>query len=169
MNKTVCAFAAVFLLFAGCSGREEAARIDDAPGGSHADVPDDKAVLLSGPEKKRGIDVFPPNVIDYFHGVYSFHGENVRVQFTREEIVPLTGWEQERCGDYPLFLLPEAADGRVFFYQGPETTWSVFIKIPAHIEDHCVFISRFLDRLIYFIGVSRGDEPAPFPAVLQLQ
>lgn len=169
MNKTVFVFA-VLLLFSGCSAKEDAAHhIDDVPGGPAADQPEDKAILLSGPERKRGIDILPPNVIEYFHGVYSFQGEKVRVQFTREEVVPLSGWQQDRCGDYPLFRLPQAADGSVFFYQSPDKTWSVFIKIPVQTEDHCVFITRFLDRLIYFLGVSRGDDPAQFPAVLELQ
>jgi len=159
----------VFLFSTGCSEEGGTPPLQiQTDGATSAEEPEDKLILLSGPERSRGLDVLPPNVIEYYHGVYSFQGEKVRVQFTREEVVPLSGWEQDRCGDYPLFRLPQAADGNVFFYQNPDGAWSVFFKIPDTIEDHCLFISRFIERLIYFMGVSRGGDPAPFPAVIEL-
>jgi hypothetical protein len=166
----------VFLFLAGCSeesgkpGTSSKPENDLSSGETiREDQPEDKSILLSGPERSRGIDVLPPNVIEHYHGVYWFQGEKVRVQLTREEVVPLSGWEQARCGDYPLFRLPRAADGNTLFYQNPGGAWSVFITIPDEIEDTCLFMSRFIERLIYFMGVSRGGDPAPFPAVLELQ
>lgn len=135
--------------------------------GSDTDV----ILLLKGPKQQRGIEVLPPNVIPYFYGEYQFFDHTVIVHFTGSTIVSPDSWDRMRCGSYPLQYFPSPIrpnEETVYFYQRQDE-WYIFIRIPAAVEEPCVFINPFLKKLIYFIGIARDEKTVPLPAVIELE
>jgi hypothetical protein len=131
----------------------------------------DVILLLKGPNKRRGIDVLPPNVIPYFYGEYQFRNHTVIVNYTTEAIVPSGTWGQTQCAPYAVKqyshpVKPNLWD--VYFYQR-EDRWFVFMILPVEIEDPCLFISSFIKKLTYFIGITREEQTVPLPAVIELE
>lgn len=128
------------------------------------------AILERGPVQRRGIKVLSPNVIPYFYGEYTYQETRFEVLFTTERIVPATRWQSQTCGEYSLSfynhpLYPEEAD--VYFYE-QDTRWAVFIVIDKGFDGPCRLIEPFINRLIYFTGITRNEQTAPLPAVIRI-
>ena len=132
----------------------------------YAETAETLAVLERGPLLKTGVPFIGPNSLPYYYGEYRL-GESKKVEvFSASDLVPLTGWKSFSCGQTALLEVPSVS-GRVFFFQAEENLF-VFFRFPISEESPCVFISRFIIKYRYFLGLSRMGGYTTFPAVLEL-
>jgi len=125
------------------------------------------AVLKRGPLSRRGIPVLQANIIPHFYGEYEYRGFTLYVYYTTEKIVPLSEWEKSECNSYELwgYYFSHIEEREVFFYTS-DRGWNVFLSFPPDFKDYCVFTQKFLDRLRYFISITRDQSQPPFPDIL---
>jgi len=144
------------------------------------------AVLLKGPTPVRGIPYLDVNVLPCQTAVYGHGGVSVGVVYTEAEVVTPDSWRWESCGTVRYLRVPEVnrpapaylfgggflddaappERGAVIYYR--EGEWAVFLEFPPDYPDPCAFLTVFLKRLRYFLGVTERGLKAPLPAHLEL-
>jgi hypothetical protein len=133
-------------------------------------VPENTALLISGPEEKKGIPFIGPNAAAYFSGVYLMGEEKITVLYTPEGFVFSDEWSRAPCSprDIPVFsikqsvLLTSVGGGRYLIFIYPENRE----KPPG--ED-CRFVQFFYPRFQYFQNSLGSEIDAHFPAVIRIQ
>lgn len=127
-------------------------------------------VLVRGPVSSRGIPFLPTNTIAHFRGLYETPEGEVLVYYTEEEIVPLSGWERDSCGDQPLYRFDFTAEsGRspvIAYFSGEG--YHLFFRFRSGLLA-CDFVQTFLSRLRYFRSLPESRVASgmpPFPAII---
>jgi hypothetical protein len=146
-----------------------------AEGASAEDAVEDAVpVLVSGPTPGSGLPFLPPNALQYYRGLYELPGQDITVYYTRRTIVPLSSWNEARCGGYVLRTFnapPEgapqltgrspadiAAGGPLLAYYEGEGFYLFFSHGSGLLS--CSFIEAFIPEFLFFLrneGSARGD------------
>ena len=142
-------------------------------------------VLATGPDQRTGIPYLSANVIPYLSTTYldssktagptlgagaSSQGGGppaggIQVLYTGRKIVPDGGWPRAGCGAYSLLTVREKP--LVYFFESG-SGWSLFLAFPAGYDTPCAFVSIFINRFEYFLGITQNTALSSFPAVLNL-
>jgi hypothetical protein len=120
------------------------------------------AVLVRGPVASRGFPLIYPNALELWSGYYRYLENEVRVSFTRKDILLPNEWESLRCNIIEGFSPSKES----FFYK--DTEWAVLFQFPPDIAFDCVFINTFIIRLKYFLRDSSFKDPPLLPAILEI-
>ncbi|MFP4383856.1 MAG: hypothetical protein ACLFST_02835 [Spirochaetia bacterium] len=158
-----------FLLFTGCTGENPQ---DDAPttmAVSAGEAPEDTALLISGPERKKGIPYIGPNALEYFSAVYVIQDREIQVLYIPDGFVFNESWTPAGCrlaniSVYSIsdtVLLTRNSDGFVLFVTAASGASEPF--------DICRFIQYFHPRFQYFQSTLGSSRDAHFPAVIRLR
>jgi hypothetical protein len=158
-----------FLLITGCTGEDLPEETPRAMSVSSGEVPEDTALLIAGPERKKGIPYIGPNALEYFAAVYTIQEREVQVLYIPEGFVFSEKWTPAGCGlaNIPVYsfsdtvLLTGISDGFMLFVS-PSSG-------PAEPFDFCRFIQYFHPRFQYFQSTLGSSRDAHFPAVIRLQ
>lgn len=127
-----------------------------------------RAVLDDGPILERGLLFLPVNVIAYYRGEYTIGDLRVRVLFTRSDVSPYPEWTDYRCSSLLMKRIPVDGESLLIFV-AVDPDWRLFVEFPNDSDSVCAFVSTFLTRFRYFLGVDRsGSGVPPFPAILTL-
>ena len=134
----------------------------------------DRAVLVRGTLRVRGVEHFPANAVPAFYGEYRWDRSTVRVWVVREALYLSEDWTEYS------FRSPSGRALKAFRkVPGPqdpgfevlavrsEEYWSVF-EFPASEGDPRAFITSFSDRLRYFVAHSSPSDVS-LPAVLEIR
>jgi hypothetical protein len=126
----------------------------------------ENATLVEGPERRRGIEEFAPDLTAYWFGIYELPGGSVTVRYT-ESLLPQTAdWPAAPCA--MRTIVTDGADS--YRYTASDGGWSVLLTTDGAV-DLCGFADQFISRFQFFEGVERRINPsgAPaFPAVVEL-
>ncbi len=142
-------------------------------------------VLATGPDQRTGIAYLSANVIPYLATTYlestkaggpdlgstgssqapGASGGGIHVYYTGRKIVPDGGWKRTACAAYSLLTVQE--NPLVYFFES-SGGWSLFLAFPAGYANPCSFVSTFINRFEYFLGVTQNTALSSFPAVLNL-
>ena len=123
------------------------------------------ALLESGPVKRYGILVLPPNAIAHYQGLYKEGRFAISVLYTQESIVIPADWVTKRCGSDPVRFTVE--NDAIHYMYASQEGWYTFFTFPGDYGKDCSFIERFLQRLRYFKSVVGSGEPVPLPAIIE--
>jgi len=124
------------------------------------------ASLVIGPEARRGIELFAPDLTPHWYGRYSVPGGSVEVRYTTDRLPQAERWSPAPCASRVVVTNGVSS----FRYTSEDGTWSVLMTTEGPV-DLCAFLDQFVTRFNFFQRVeSRGtaDRPA-FPAILELQ
>ncbi|MFW5688766.1 MAG: hypothetical protein ACOC1U_04260 [Spirochaetota bacterium] len=138
-------------------------------GGTADDVPW-TALLQTGPDERRGIDLLAPDLTPHWHGRYRVGTAIVDLYYARAPLDDAAGWSGAPCPLRPL----RARDAELFYYEDP-AGWSLLVhlvagELPPGVTI-CAFTDRFIARHRLFEGLALVNVPgeAPiFPAVIEL-
>lgn len=134
-------------------------------------------VLATGPDRQAGIPYLSANVITYLHVSYRPAGREgeaanqaplgagIQVLYTESSVVPYSSWKSASCRE-KTFLTVQGSPP-VYFYEAP-AGWSVFVVFPPGYRNPCSFVSAFVKRFEYFLGITRNSALSSFPAVLKV-
>lgn len=122
------------------------------------------AILVRGPISVTGLPGLGPNALSGHFGLYEYGSGEVRVFFTRQPTTEFAAWEAVSCGGETLYRMDEE-DGTAYYYRRNDQ-WTVLLFFPEDVPSPCAFFDRFLNRILYFLGVAESDTVVPFPAVL---
>ncbi len=136
-----------------------------APDRNESDI----AILVRGPVKSMGFPLLYPNAIETWSGYYRYLELEVVVSFTREDILLPEEWEAAVCSEIDGF----SPDDLSFFYK--DNDWSLLFYFPENnntadtdfITPDCLFISKFITRLKYFLRNAPLHEPPLLPAIIE--
>jgi hypothetical protein len=123
------------------------------------------AILATGPEPRRGIELFAPDLTPYWFGRYSVPGGTVEVRYTTDRLPQTEQWSSAGCASRAV-----VTDGvSSYRYTAEDGSWSVLMTTDGTV-DLCSFADRFVTRFQFFQQVdSRGTAGRPaFPAILEL-
>lgn len=140
-------------------------------------------VLATGPNQRSGIAYLSANVIPYLATTYldstktngptlgqggpsrtvGTSGGEVQVLYTERKIVPDGGWSRTACGANSLLTVQDKP--LVYFFESG-SGWSLFLAFPAGYTNPCAFVSTFINRFEYFLGITQDTALSSFPAVL---
>ncbi len=143
--------------------------------GAHAETPaaGSVAVLEQAPESRAGIGGLGPNVLPCLVATYSFADVTVQVIYTDVAIPPFGSWPVAPCAVARVRSVPVSSAGAgsgslpLTLSYGDPRGWHLFFGFPNGFQGACLFVSRFVPRFQYFLGVTDGDPLSSFPAVLQ--
>ncbi|HUZ18577.1 MAG TPA: hypothetical protein VMV68_09320 [Spirochaetia bacterium] len=128
----------------------------------------DMAILATGPSIRHGLPYVSANIIEFYRGTYrapSHSKEPLDVIFTATSVPRPDAWTPAPCSAYRVFTV--SASPSVFFYDH-NGQWSLFFSFPSGFSDPCLFADTFIDRFIYFLGITQNSPLSSFPAVLNL-
>jgi hypothetical protein len=134
-----------------------------------------EAILLSGPTPIKGIPVHTPNRIQAFRGEYSLEGEpgmrqkrNVRVLYTRQDLLIPRAWTPRRCGAWPLYQISDYGTFTLCYRN--DQGFFLFFFFPEVEEPPywCAFTDPFVERFLFLYNFVQREQDVPFPAILQL-
>ncbi len=127
------------------------------------------AVLEVGPEARRGIDAFAPDVTPYWYGRYRVAEAFVDVLYVDAPLERPAAWAPAACPERAL----RAADGLV--YHESDAGWSLLVEVAAGELPPdvtvCSFVDRFIAQHLFFSnleGVRIPGRAPVFPAVIEL-
>lgn len=130
-------------------------------------VAQERAVLETGPELRRGLIFLPVNVLDHYWGEYSVGDGRIVVYFTRGHVSPYPDWPEAACASRVLLRVDANVDRETLFLVHAES-WHLFVEAPVEFESTCAFVDAFVRRFRYFLEVGDREFPPPFPAILSL-
>ncbi|MBL8966712.1 MAG: hypothetical protein JNG85_06860 [Spirochaetaceae bacterium] len=129
-----------------------------------AGQPAGRAVLLRGPEQRRGLPFFSPNALPALVGEYAAAGDRVRVWSTRAPIAFSAAWQVRRLA-LPAGLearLLERGEGPVLAFRAKGYT--LFFEFGAQGAALERFALAFERRFSVFFERSATDAELSFPA-----
>lgn len=136
-------------------------------------------ILATGPDRGTGIPYLQPNVISFYAVTYRTASQEgglphpsqggadagVRVLFTKTAVVPYSAWKPAPCGSLRALRIRESPP--VLYYRSAQG-WSLFFAFSASNTAPCSFVSAFVERFDYFLGVTQNSAISSFPAVLRV-
>jgi len=139
------------------------------PGGAAAarpELPPGRALLLRGPEPRKGLPFFSPNAIPALVGEYEVSKSLVRVWSSRSPLSFGKSWESIPIKlPASLRALRLARDGGpVIALAGPD--YSLFFELPADTPAFRSFLAAFERRFAFFFEGAPTDAELSFPAYL---
>ena len=166
MSRIACLFLGLFAcLPISASPRGEAEIAEEKSSAVSSAPAAGAAVLNRGPDRGTGLLFLPLNAIVHYRGEYIDAGGTIEVFYTESEIFLSNTWIPGRCGGVSV-LLAKAGDYTRYFYDS-EDGWSAFFSFPSEYATYCEFITRFLQRLRFFISAADGEGIVPLPAVVE--
>jgi len=90
---------------------------------------------------------------------------DIRVLYTETEVAIYSSWKPAPCGS--LGMLEVEQEPRVLFFQD-RAGRSLFFVFPSSYPSPCAFVTTFINRFNYFLGVTQNSALSSFPAVLQI-
>lgn len=123
------------------------------------------AILVRGPIPVTGLPGMGPNALSGHFGLYEYGQAQVRVYFTREPTTEFAAWEPVGCGGETLHRMAED-DSNGYYYRRSDA-WTVLLFFSDDVDSPCPFFTQFLNRFLYFLGVSESKTVVPLPAVLR--
>jgi len=140
-----------------------------ATGGAAAarpELPPGRALLLRGPEPRKGLPFFSPNAIPALVGEYEVSTALVRVWSSRSPLSFGKSWESIPIKlPASLRALRLARDGGpVIALAGPD--YSLFFELPADTPAFRSFLAAFERRFAFFFEGAPTDAELSFPAYL---
>ncbi len=159
---TFCAAAFLLLVFSGivpCPAQDKTAW--------------QAAVLVSAPERVRGMPGIGLNSIPGYAGRYSFvtekteaekNGKKVTVYFTAAEMPVFGSWQPFDAGQNRAY---RAGRGVCVYLHGEK--WAVFIDFGDEPSVDNLFVERFLNQMVFFVKDEAAFLSSSFPAVIELQ
>ncbi len=140
-----------------------------ARGGAAAarpELPPGRALLLRGPEPRKGLPFFSPNAIPALVGEYEVSKSLVRVWSSRSPLSFGKSWESIPIKlPASLRALRLARDGGpVIALAGPD--YSLFFELPADTPAFRSFLAAFERRFAFFFEGAPTDAELSFPAYL---
>jgi len=121
------------------------------------------AILARGPVESVGFPLIYPNAVKTWVGYYRYLELEIKVSFTRENILIPGEWEEVTCNKITGFQV----GNRSFFYK--DTDWSLLFEFSSEIPLDCIFVNTFINRLKYFLRDSSILEPPLLPAILEIR
>jgi len=121
------------------------------------------AILTLGPVESTGFPLIYPNALKVWAAYYRYLGSEVKVSFTRENIIIPTEWESLTCDKIRGLQI----DKESFFYNN--TDWVLIFQFSQELALDCRFVNRFIVRLKYFLRDANLLEPPLFPAILEIR
>jgi len=139
------------------------------PGGAAAarpELPPGRALLLRGPEPRKGLPFFSPNAIPALVGEYEVSTALVRVWSSRSPLSFGKSWESIPIKlPASLRALRLARDGGpVIALAGPG--YSLFFELPEDTPAFRSFLAAFERRFAFFFEGAPTDAELSFPAYL---
>ncbi len=119
------------------------------------------AILARGPIESVGFPLIYPNAVKSWVGYYRYLELEIKVSFTRENIMIPAELEKLTCDKIKGFRVEDGS----FLYK--DTEWSLLFEFSPEFPLDCVFINTFIIRLKYFLRDSSILEPPLFPAILE--
>lgn len=123
----------------------------------------DMAILTLGPVESTGFPLIYPNALQVWVAYYRYLELEIKVSFTRENIMIPTEWENLTCDKIKGLQV----DKESFFYQ--DTDWILIFQFPQELALDCLFVNRLIIRLKYFLRDASLLEPPLFPAILEIR
>ncbi len=123
-----------------------------------------RALLLRGPEPRKGLPYFSPNAIASLVGVYAHVEGEIIVRYTRAPLVWGSAWENalvKTPENFRAYLRKDSL-GRVFALASPRYT--LFFELHADSSATRAFALAFERRFRFFFEGAVSDAELSFPA-----
>lgn len=124
------------------------------------------ATLVVGPERRVSLPFGVPNRAAYDWAVYRTRaGFDVVVCYPREPVSLPVGSQATDCDGQSARVFLVETDV-VYEIELSESSGTLFFVFPNTMPRVCSFVTPFLDRFRFFVGLSGVDPIAPMPAVV---
>lgn len=124
------------------------------------------ATLSSGPDSRRGIELFAPDLTPFWYGRYSVGSGTVEVRYTEDPLPETTDWLPAPCSQRTVVT----DGGQHYRYSADDGSWYILLTTDGPV-DICGFVDVFVDRFLFFERIesrARGNDPPSFPAILEI-
>lgn len=134
-------------------------------------APKGRALLLSGPEPRKGLPFFPPNVIPALYGEYLVDTGRIPVFSTREPLALSGSWHAVLGPGWPATGIRAyrlAREGGVVLLLRT-AKYSLFLLLPPDLEAYRAFSLALERRFSFFFDNAADDAELSFPASVDFQ